>query len=94
MVHNPYQGAKEIAIQLPVPQTASLHEAQSKSWLLWRVVIPRYAMPLMISVAGSMMAMTGFAPTFLYLHSFKLAPKGDLNYQLNCKSLRFFRIDL
>lgn len=46
-------------------------------------VIPHYAIPLAMSVSGSMIAMTGLAPAFLYLNTFKLAPKGDLNYQLN-----------
>ena len=30
-----------------------------------------------------MIAMTGFAPTYLYLNTFKLSPRGDLNYHLN-----------
>ncbi|KAF2429696.1 hypothetical protein EJ08DRAFT_697968 [Tothia fuscella] len=85
--HRPYETINEASIERPLPplppSSDGFCNGRSKAYLLWRTVIPHYAVPLMISVAGSMIAMTGFAPTYLHLNLFKVAPKGDLNYQLN-----------
>lgn len=53
-----------------------------------RVILPHYVLPLLLCMLGAMFTLQGLAPTFLTLNSFKVAPKGDLNWQLNCASLR------
>jgi len=57
---------------------------RSKFKFLWRIIIPRYSLPLTLATMGAMIATTGLSSSYLTLNSFRLAPKGDLNYQLNC----------
>jgi hypothetical protein len=58
--------------------------SRTKSSFLLRTILPLYTLPLTLSVMGSMIATTGLASTYISLNSFKLAPRGDLNFQLNC----------
>ena len=57
---------------------------RTKTGFLFRTILPLYMLPLTVAVNGSMIAATGLASTYISLNSFKLAPKGDLNFQLNC----------
>ena len=57
---------------------------RTKKCFLFRTILPMYTLPLIVAVSGSMVATTGLASTYNYLDSFKLAPKGDLNWQLDC----------
>jgi len=52
--------------------------------LFWKVILPRYCLPLFICTMGAFFSLLGLAPTYQALNSFKVAPKGDLNFQLNC----------
>lgn len=54
----------------------------SKVGFLWRTILPKYTLPLTLSVVGAMITSTGLATTYISLNSFKVAPKGDLNYQI------------
>jgi hypothetical protein len=69
---------------LPTPPKSHFGPTRSKFRFLWRTIIPHYTLPLTMSVMGAMIATTGLASSYLTLNSFLLAPKGDLNYQLNC----------
>jgi hypothetical protein len=70
----------------PLPTLPGFQQGRSRLQLLYRFILPHYALPLMLVFLGSTIAITGFAPTFLYLNSFKLSPGGDLNYQINSKA--------
>lgn len=59
--------------------------------LLWKVILPKYCLPLFICTMGAFFSLLGLAPTYQALNSFKVAPKGDLNFQLNCTCPDFSR---
>jgi len=77
--------------QCPKPSTASAEPprshfgpGRSKSGFLWRTILPKYTLPLTLTVIGAMITSTGLATSYISLNSFKIAPKGDLNYQIQC----------
>ena len=51
--------------------------------LFWKVILPRYVLPLFTCTCGAMFVLVGLAPTFGDLKSFRDAPRGKLNYQLD-----------
>lgn len=50
--------------------------------LFWKTIVPQYVVPLLACTCGAMFVLSGLAPTFKDLNSFRNAPSGTLNYQL------------
>lgn len=51
--------------------------------LFWKIIMPQYVVPLLTCTCGAMFVLSGLAPTFQDLNSFRDAPNGALNYQLD-----------
>lgn len=51
--------------------------------LFWKTIMPQYVVPLLTCTCGAMFVLSGLAPTFQDLNSFRDAPSGALNYQLD-----------
>ena len=51
--------------------------------LFWKTIMPQYVTPLLTCTCGAMFVLSGLAPTFQDLNSFRDAPSGALNYQLD-----------
>ena len=51
--------------------------------LFWKIIMPQYVVPLLTCTCGAMFVLSGLAPTFQDLNSFRGAPNGALNYQLD-----------
>ena len=51
--------------------------------LFWKSILPQYVLPLLTCTCGAMFVLGGLAPTFEDLNSFRNAPRGELNYQLD-----------
>lgn len=51
--------------------------------LFWKVIVPQYVVPLLTCTCGAMFVLSGLAPTLQDLNSFRDAPNGALNYQLD-----------
>ena len=51
--------------------------------LFWKTIFPQYVVPLLTCTCGAMFVLAGLAPTFGTLNTFKGAPSGALNYQLD-----------
>lgn len=51
--------------------------------LFWKTIVPQYVVPLLTCTCGAMFVLSGLAPTFQDLNSFRNAPGGALNYQLD-----------
>jgi hypothetical protein len=66
------------------PPKSHFGPGRSKSGFLWRIILLKYTLLLTLSVMGAMITSTGLATSYITLNSFKLAPKGDLNYQIQC----------
>ena len=56
---------------------------RSRIGLFFRTIMPQYVIPLLTCTCGAMFVLSGLAPTFQDLDTFKGAPKGSLNYELN-----------
>lgn len=50
--------------------------------IFWKTIMPHYVVPLLTCTCGAMFVLSGLAPTFQTLNSFRNAPSGELNYQL------------
>ncbi|KAI0319541.1 CLN3 protein-domain-containing protein [Amylostereum chailletii] len=51
--------------------------------VFFRVIFPRYVLPLMLCTCGAFFTLEGLVPAFDTLRVFKLSPTGDLFYELN-----------
>lgn len=59
---------------------------QTRIGMFWRRILPKYVLPLFLCTKRALFTLLGLASTYQLLNSFKEAPKGDLNFQLNCTS--------
>ena len=74
------------------PESSSINELVMKTGfgpgrtrigLFGKTIFPLYVVPLLTCSCGAMFLLTGLAPTFTTLDTFRGAPGGELNYQLD-----------
>lgn len=59
---------------------------RTRTKLFWKVLFPRYVVPLAISTCLGVIALYGVVPCLMFLRAFKKVPQGELQYELSCKS--------
>lgn len=53
--------------------------------MLFKTILPKYVLPLMICTACATLSLFGLAPSLITLNRFKGSPEGDLEFQLICE---------
>jgi MFS family permease len=58
---------------------------RTRTGLLFKVIIPKYVLPLIICTSSAIITLLGTSPTLQALKRFRARPQGDLQFQLVCK---------
>lgn len=61
----------------------------SRTRLFVRVILPRYVVPLLLCTGSAIISLLGLSTTFQNLNLFEGSPKGDLQFEIYCKSWAF-----
>ncbi|KAF4303876.1 Batten's disease protein Cln3 [Botryosphaeria dothidea] len=56
---------------------------RTRTKLFWKVLFPRYVVPLAISTCLGVIALYGVVPCLMFLRAFKKVPQGELQYELS-----------
>lgn len=65
---------------------------RTRTGLLFKVIIPKYVLPLIICTSSAIITLLGTSPTLQALERFRARPEGDLQFQLVCKLITLLTI--
>ncbi|KAL1967378.1 hypothetical protein VTN77DRAFT_3163 [Rasamsonia byssochlamydoides] len=80
---DPRQHTDSETPSITVDERPGFGPERTRTGLFFKVILLRYVVPQTLCTMGALFALQGLVPTFLALRTFKAAPEGDLNYQLN-----------
>lgn len=64
---------------------AGFGPGRTRTGLFFKLILPRYVIPLLFCTAGAVTCLLGLSPSYQNLRLFEGAPEGDLQYEIYCE---------